>query len=211
MTQPDNTVPMIDVSSAQPAIDWAAVYASGVRAATVETAVGNDGGNPCAVAQVAGARAAGLLVGSYSFAYPIGLPGAGRDPQGQAARHAQLAAVAAAGVAWDLPHVLDLEWPERAQWDRWGCSADQIVQWVIAYSIARPEVTRLYVSPGYLAELGNPPELARFDLWLADWADAATVPAPWTDWAAWQHSAHGRAPGIAGDVDLSWLRVPPPT
>jgi hypothetical protein len=80
---------------------------------------------------------------------------------------------------------------------------------VLAYAAARPDVTRLYTMPAFAAAQGHPPELARLDLWLADWAPSPTVPAPWTDWAAWQHTDKGRIPGIAAPVDLSWLRLPP--
>ena len=209
MTQPPNTVPMLDVSASQGDVDWAKVYAAGYRAVMVEHGVGNDSANPYREAQVRGAQAAGLRVGRYDFAYPIGLPGAGRTPQQQAALHASQAV---SGVVYDLPACLDLEWPEIGSWARWGCTANQIVQWVMAYSIARPEVTRLYVSPGFLAELNHPREFLRFDLWLAAWTSSSSpsVPAPFTSWSAWQYSAIGNVPGVSGDIDLSWLAMPFP-
>ena len=205
MNEPSGCVPMIDVSAAQGVVDWPAVYASGVRAVYIEHGVGNDTANPCAAAQVAGARAAGLIVGRYDFVFPIGIPGAGRDPIAQASRHA--------AIDWgpyDLPAVVDVEWPAPEQWGRWGCTASQIVQWVFRYSLARPEVTRVYISPGFLASLGYPPEFSRFDLWLAAWEGGEPkAPAPFGSWAAWQHSSGGHVPGVTGAVDLSWLRVPP--
>ena len=205
MTAPPGCVPMIDVSAAQGVVDWARVAAAGVRAAYVEHGVGNDAANPCAAAQVAGARAAGLLVGRYDFAYPIALAGAGRDPEGQAARHSALAQ----DEAWDLPAVLDVEWPEPAQWARWGCTWQQIPEWIASYIAARPEVTRLYTMPGFIEALRHPAGFATCDLWIAHWGvPAPEVPDPWTDWAAWQHSSTGTVDGVAGAVDLSWLRMP---
>ena len=151
MTQPPGTVPMLDVSAAQGVIGWDSMAASGVQAVYVETAIGNDSPNPCRLAQLAGARAAGLKVGVYSFLYPIGLSGAGRTPEGQAALHM---ALDPGGL--DLPPVIDLEWPEPAQWSRWGCSAQQIVDWVLAYVLARGDSPTLYTMPGFMQALGHP-------------------------------------------------------
>ena len=207
MNAPPGCIPMIDVSAAQGVVDWARVAAAGVRAVYVEHGVGNDAANPCAAAQVAGARAAGLLVGRYDFSYPIAIPGAGRDPEGQAARHAALAE----GETWDLPPALDVEWPEPAQWARWGCSWQQIPQWIAAYIAARPEVARIYTMPGFVEALRHPASFASCDLWIAHWGvPAPEGPAPWTDWVAWQHSNTGTVDGITGPVDLSWLRLPNP-
>jgi GH25 family lysozyme M1 (1,4-beta-N-acetylmuramidase) len=206
VTAPDGCVSMIDVSAAQGVIAWDSVAAYGVRAAMIEHGVGNDQGNACAAAQVAGARAAGLLVGAYSFLYPIGIPGAGRTPQQQAALHAALDF-----GPYDLPPVIDLEWPEPAQWGRWGCSASQIVDWVLAYVGARGDSPWLYTMPGFVEALGAAAApLGRFPLWVANWGVSSPhVPSPWRDWSAWQYSSTGSIPGIAGNVDLSWIRLPP--
>ena len=49
----------------------------------------------------------------------------------------------------------------------------------------------------------------RCDLWLAEWTEGTPAIAhPWTDWAAWQWCAKGSVPGIVGEVDLSWLKLP---
>lgn len=191
----------IDVSASNVVTDWAAVAASGVQAVYVEHGLGNDGGNACAAAQVTGARAAGLRVGRYSFLYPIGLPGAGRTAEQQAALHAALDY-----GPYGLPDAMDLEWPEPPQFARWGCSPSQIVQWVLDYAAARAVPLMLYTFPAFVAELGSPAALARFPLWLAEWdVEAPTVPAPWGAWAGWQHTSKGTVTGIEGPVDLSWL------
>jgi lysozyme len=79
----------------------------------------------------------------------------------------------------------------------------------MAYSIARPEATRLYATPAFLAVLEHPAELRRFDLWLAEWTEQEPdAPDPWSSWAAWQYSSTGTVQGIAGAVDLTWLRSP---
>jgi lysozyme len=202
VSPPAGCVPLIDVSSAQGIVDWGRVAAAGVRAVYVEHGVGNDPPNALAASQVTGARGAGLLVGRYDFLYPIGLPGEDRDASGQAARHAAIDL-----GPYDLPAVIDLEWPQPGDWGKWGCSGEQIVAWVRSYAAARPEVGRCYVSPGYASSLGHP-DLSPLDLWVAHWGvETPDVPEPWTDWAAWQHSATGHVDGIVGSVDLSWLRM----
>ena len=60
----------------------------------------------------------------------------------------------------------------------------------------------VYTNPAVaLAVLGT--KLRRHKLWIAHYSvQCPTVPAGWRRWTFWQHSAHGRVDGIAGDVDL---------
>jgi lysozyme len=205
MIQPANTVAMVDVSAGQgPVIAWDAVYASGILAVYIEHGVGNDQASTTAAAQVAGARAAGLLVGRYDFLYPIALPGAGRTPQQQAALHSAIAA----DTVFDLVPVIDLEWPDVAQFARWGCSPTQIVEWVLEYVEARGVAPMIYTMPAYMEALGHPAAFGKWPLWLAEWTEGeAEVPKPWSAWTAWQFSSSGHVPGIQGPCDQSWLRV----
>jgi GH25 family lysozyme M1 (1,4-beta-N-acetylmuramidase) len=68
------TIAGIDVSQAQGTIsdqDWQAVANSGVRFVYLRAGVGNDAPDTNFAANLAGARAAGLLVGAYNFVYPL--------------------------------------------------------------------------------------------------------------------------------------------
>jgi lysozyme len=62
----------------------------------------------------------------------------------------------------------------------------------------------LIYTAGYVWKaLGNPPNFARYPLWIA-YPDkpAPRLPAPWTDYAIWQYSFKGKIAGLKGPVDL---------
>ena len=79
---------IVDCSGYTGLPDWGAVAKAGVEAVVVEATRGNDGANTLFRAQVEGARAAGLLVGAYHFAYvlPDSAAHPGRDPGSQVDR-----------------------------------------------------------------------------------------------------------------------------
>lgn len=216
MRQPVNTVPAIDVSASQGVLDWPKVAAAGVEVAFVEVFVGNDGAAPDAAAQIAGARAVGIRAIPYCFAYALPADGihAGRDPVAQVAMW--LAQVAKLGVDPSEPMVVDAEFPSDVAFAKWKTNASMVRAWFVA---ALAEVERrtgvtpwIYGSRGYFEaiETETEPELARYPLWLAEWGvNEATVPGPWTSWTAWQYSSQGNVQGIADEVDLSWVLLPP--
>ena len=206
---------MIDISAAQPTIDWGRVAAAGISVVAVEVGVGNDRPNSCRVAQVAGARAAGLRVLPYDFAYPLPADGVhpGRDPIAQVA----LWTAATANLGLDPePLIVDIEWPPTTSWQFWGVNAVSVRGWLLAALSEAERVTGVtpwvYGSPGFLEAIRtqDEPELGRFPLWLAEWGvNVPGVPAPWAAWAAWQYSSTGHVDGIEPVVDLSWIRQSP--
>jgi GH25 family lysozyme M1 (1,4-beta-N-acetylmuramidase) len=115
-----------------------------VRLAICKCTQGNDGKDPRFDEYAAGAKAAGVHVGAYLFAYPLpsgpGKP-AGRAAEEQARRlYADCAGLGKA--KGELPPALDLEWPAR--WDRRYVDAEGklIDRWqtsaaVIAFQRAR--------------------------------------------------------------------------
>src|SRR5579864_9557685 len=95
----------LDVSAAQGRVDWGCVAGMGCRFAIIKCKQGNDGIDPRFAENVAGAKAAGLLVGAYHFAYPLPK----LDPRAQA--RAFFEASSLGNRAGELPPALDLEWP----------------------------------------------------------------------------------------------------
>lgn len=64
----------------------------------------------------------------------------------------------------------------------------------------------IYGPSSYLHDLHLPAAFAGCPLWIAELGvDVPAVPAPWTHWSAWQHSWTSHAPGIAGNVDDSYV------
>lgn len=209
VTKPTGCILGVDVSAAQPVIDWARVYAAGARVAFVEIGVGNDSPNACRAAQVAGARAAGLVTFGYDFAYPLPADGvhAARDPAGQAGLWiAEARGLGLAGI------FVDAEWPPETDWTKWGDSADFVRGWLLAClaTLAASGVEAgLYGAPSFLRAIGCEKDaaLAGHPLWLADWGVSfPDVPEPWDGWQAWQYTDAGHVDGIAEAVDLSWVR-----
>lgn len=185
------TISGIDISSVQGTVPWDAVAARGTRFAVCKCGNGNDGHDPTFDGNVAGARAAGLVVGVYHFVY-CGLPDAvghpGRDPIDQAQAHY----VASGGLGskpGDLLPCIDLEWPAPQDWAKWGVNASMILAWVRAY-LGKAEALHgrtpiVYTYPDFAAHVGFTPDFARYPLWLAAY-DNIPVLAPWSGYSILQ-------------------------
>ncbi len=207
----------LDVSAAQGTIDWTAVAALGCEFAIVKACEGNKPGtDPQYQANVAGARAAGLAVGGYFFAYPL----ANIDPAACAREHFE----ASGGIGsheGELPPALDLEWPSPDAWARWGCSAPQIRAWALAYldamATAWGRTPILYTYPSFWSAVGgaNEPRFARYVPWIAAYpapctwpaaGGAAPIPRPWAQGTSglWQFTggAMQMPGGVPGDFDV---------
>jgi GH25 family lysozyme M1 (1,4-beta-N-acetylmuramidase) len=146
----------VDVSVVQGHVDWHQVADAGVRFAFLKCGEGNKGTDPQlgrpgwevdhrrAAGQsgqdplfdwnVGHAKAAGILVAPYSFAYPLphqdGNPV--RDPEIQAKFHFDLS-LGLGSIRGDLTPMLDFEWPAPVDWAKWGCSSNQMVDWLELY------------------------------------------------------------------------------
>lgn len=210
----------VDVFSGYGVIDWAAAAQAGVRFAYVKCTEGNEArrDDTAFTRNVAGCKAAGVLVGSYHFPYPLpsgqGLP-VGRSPREQAER----AYEACGGLGerpGELPHAVDAEWPEVGEWGKWGCTAKQLSDWLREYCIhatllwSRQPI--IYTYPFWWKALAGAADVswaAEYDLWIANYThpgdglpkphEGPIVPAPWTDYAIHQFSADKsptRVPGI---------------
>ena len=189
----------IDVSDHQKAIDWAAVAASGKAFAFVRASAGTKTADRTYGANLAGAAAAGIPIGSYHFANPNRSAG---DAEAEAAWFLEHATIRSG----DLVPVLDLE---RAN----GLKPVELIDWtrtwletVTAATGVRPLI---YASPVFWWKaMANTDSFARdgYRLWIAHWTPGSPVlPAGgWNgrDWAVWQHTSHGAVAGIAGRVDL---------
>lgn len=180
--------PGIDVSHYQGVIDWPAVARAGIKFAYIKASEGAVFSDPAFVANVAGARAAGLLVGAYHY-----LDGSGITQQMD---HCQ-ATLATAGTLLnlrplDLPLALDVE--------EYDVSAGDVATWLDLCKGV------LYCGPTFAVLLAQVrPALTAYPLWVAEYTVAAPKTASWPKWTFWQHTAEARVPGITTVVDLDWF------
>lgn len=210
----------VDVSSVQPpaSVDWAALAAEGVQFAYVKSYEGNKGLDPCCLAHLRNALAAGVKAGVYTFLYPLGHI----DPAANALLHANTIAdlEQSLGAPLDLPEEVDFEWPPPGpDWTEWGVTGASARSWARPYlealSLARKRAPLLYIYPNFAqnVNVAADPAFAAYGLSIADYPSKyahiappdGTFPhilAPWTDWVLWQHAGdHGMKLPSGQDVD----------
>jgi lysozyme len=211
----------IDVSSIQRVVPWDRVVAAGCSFAIVRAASGNTPGpDPMFAQNVAGAQAAGLIVGAYNVVFPLPPDElkANRDPADQAQYHFNLCKGHGSHDG-ELGPFVDAEWPEPADWHRWGCSAPQIRAWLLSYLDAATalwgRLPTVYTYPDWWEHIGGPgePAFAKYPLWAASYTHPDRWPAagespeplgPWVgSWAFWQSSGGTQSLwGVPVDCDV---------
>jgi lysozyme len=183
-------------------VDWTQVAKAGHRFAIIKATEGTTYTSKAFAVQRAGARAAGLLVGTYHFARWE------RDhPEAEAEFYARTIGPLAPG---DLPPALDIEWIRGAH-----KSADELVRWVLRFMERLETLTNrlplIYTGPSFWryclasAKGSSEIEIARYPLWIVDYSgpiDPMRGAEGWR-WWIWQHTGHGSCPGVLGDCDLN--------
>ena len=189
----------IDVSVHQGVIDWQQVAAAGVdfvmiRAAYRGYKYGQVNEDSNALANIQGARDAGLLVGVYIYSQAINVA--------EAVEEAEFLLTMLEGVQLDLPITFD--------WERYSGdsrTANVSGRTVTNCAIAFCETIRgadreamIYFNPTQALEELSLPELTEYPFWLAQYDTEAMFPYR-VD--MWQYSNKGSVPGIGGNVDLN--------
>lgn len=176
-------------------VDWSQVKAAGrtfvVVKATEFTGSSSVYTNPYLATDIAGARAAGLYVGLYSFARPQYSPIAQADVFG-----ADFNIVG--GTL--LPPVLDLE-------ANGGLSPSALVSWTRRFLTELQRVTgrqpMIYTGPSFWqSSLGNSTAFTSYPLWAANYTTCSTPQrfGGWSSWSLWQYDdgAYAETAPIAG-------------
>lgn len=211
----------IDVSRFQGGIDWSAVGETKVSFAFAQASRGS--GDDCLVRagrcgtdnfyarNVAGARAAGVLVGPYHRAFASGRTR--RSAKADARKEARIFAkhVLAAG-AFDLRPVLDVESPFT------DLDEERLRFWIRIWleRVERKLGVKpiIYTNVNSWAATGDTLKFARrgYRLWVANFGvRSPAVPAQsWAGrgWSIWQFTSTGKVRGIDGNVDKNKLGVP---
>ncbi|WP_433618807.1 glycoside hydrolase family 25 protein [Paenibacillus cellulositrophicus] len=195
----------IDVSHHQGVIDWPAVAAAGISFVFIKAT--QNSMDPKFLANVKGAKAAGLLVGAYHY---LDDKVTSTDMAREAAQVFFKAVVAAGGVdVFDLPFVLDYE-SNKSKLSALTISAiaKAFMEEIQRYT---GRIPMLYTYPDFI---GNFSGLTKYPLWIARYSTQVPVDASgWKHWEFWQYSdgsAGGvlpiggrKVPGISGPVDLN--------
>lgn len=188
-------------------INWNACVAAGYKFVICRCGVGNSAKDKNYEKNIAGAKAAGLKVMAYHFIYPLPtIPSQPlRDPKAQAKLHAD----------WAGSNILaacDLEWPEPENWKKWGCTAQQIIDWTIIYLEEYERLTGIrpivYTYPYFAKAINLPASFAeKWKLWIASYTNSPLIPKPWTSWVIWQDSG-GKTTNLpgGGPVDTNKAR-----
>ncbi len=215
-------------------INFQQMYNSGVRFVFVKASDGlptdfrdaHDVAVRWSNEDVPAARAAGLIVGLYHFAWVPDI----RDEalNAEAIRQAELAIDRLNALGGYrpgmMPLVLDIEWSGVNK----KVKADQVIQfskvWLNHVEARTGRTPIVYSNTVFLRSHLSDPSLARFPLWVANIADTSNpgatrargcIPTVWTrggcdlDWQFWQYTwtAPGQKYGIArGDLDLNVFR-----
>lgn len=189
----------LDVSSMQGTVPWDRLTTD-YRFVICKAQQGNDGFDPMFWKNADGAKAQGLIVGAYHFAYP--LPHI--DPRKQAQEFFDKSRGFGTNIG-ELPPFLDLEWPAVNEWAKWKCTPEQIRDWTEA---CLDEMTKLWgVKPylyiylswwEYLAAKTDVSFAADYELWMAwyvkGWPQPGQkprIPKPFTRAPFWQFDGNG--------------------
>ena len=199
---PQTYVEGIDVSHHQGAINWRRVAAAGKRFAFIRASAGTLTADTTYAANLSGARAEGLAVGSYHFANPDTAAG---DAGNEAAWFLQNASIASG----DLLPVLDLEVSNGLGPAALTAWAQTWLSQVTAETGVRPII---YTNPNFWVTSMTDTDWFASNcytvLWVAHWTTASQPIVPAANWAGhgwsfWQYSSTGRVRGISGAVDLN--------
>ncbi len=188
----------IDVSNHNGEIDWKKVKEAGYQFAFLKATEGIDWVDATFAKNRQAARDAGLSVGYYHYYRP------NDTVDEQVANFVKTVGKAEPNM---LRLVIDAE--DEKIWKPYPLEQrvkmiDEWCQKVQKELGVTPQIT-VYGSPNFFnGMLQNAPQLAKYDLWIANYNVAEpTVPKPWSNWAFWQYTEKGKVPGINGDVDIN--------
>jgi GH25 family lysozyme M1 (1,4-beta-N-acetylmuramidase) len=196
---PLTTIPGLDVSSWQGAVNWSSVKSKGATFAYVKATESTDYQSPDFTQQYDGSYNVGLIRGAYHFALP-----------NKASGTAQADYFVAHGGGWSkdgktLPPMLDIEYNPYGD-TCYGLSQASMRSWIQAFvNEMHARTTRwvtVYTTLDWWTKCtGNWSGLAANDpLFIARYASSAgTLPAGWSFWTFWQYADSGTFPG---DQDL---------
>lgn len=190
-----------DISDAQGKVNFSWLAQNDYKFVISECGIGNDGFSHYYQSNIAATKANGMKAACYHFLYPLpdNIAHPNRNPVDQANLH-----FAASNGELALA---DIEYPAPQDWNKWGCSASQINDWLCAY-LERYEVLSgqflpVYTYPWFAKAVSFNSEVGNHPLWIASYSTSPTIPSPWQNYLIWQSGQEKLDTGVLVDVD--WM------
>ncbi len=191
------TVFGMDVSKWQGTVDWAKVARAGVKFAFIRVSDGLSYPDGQYLANWAGAKANGILRGTYQFFR------ANEDPIAQAD---YLLDNMGPLEQFDLPPVIDVESTDGQTSET---LASNVGAWIDRVETALGVAPVIYSGKYFWQENVGSDAFANYPLWVAQWGTSCpNLPDQWGAWRYWQYSAQGAVDGVVGNVDLNEFNGP---
>ena len=180
----------IDVSKWQGDINWPEVASAGVEYAFIRVSDGLDYFDQKFAQNWEGARANGILRGSYQFFR------SDEDPVAQANLLLNTMGPLEPG---DLPPVIDVESTDGQTPET---IATNVGIWIDTVESALGVKPIIYTGRYFWEDNVQSDAFSENPLWVPNWGvSCPNIPSQWSGWAFWQTSDNGTVPGISGAVD----------
>lgn len=185
----------IDVSKWQGAVDWAAVKKAGISHAMIRAGYGNSVSqtDPQFRRNAAGCEAQGIYWGVYWYSYAVS--------PAQARQEARCCLQVIRGFKPTMPVAYDMEYePGILALD--NATRTAMVKAFLEEVEAAGYYGILYASTDFIRNRLNWQELARYDVWAAQYGSACTCPLPY---GIWQYSSRNvlGVPGFGNSLDCN--------
>jgi len=198
----------IDVSKWQKSIDWKAVKQAGIKFAFTKATEGNAFVDPHFAENMKGAAAVGILIGPYHFARPDNDRDNLQDAAKEADHFVDTIQAYYGGTSLVMRPVIDIEKlpgfgkkaEDKAFLSQWTHQFAEVVNKRLGF------YPLIYANSNYAKNYFDN-DIARYELWLANWTlDANKQPGKsengiWKQRPFWQYTSHGQVHGIGGRVD----------
>jgi len=180
----------IDISSHQGNVGWGKVTADfAILRAGWSWYDGGMNIDKMFLANVAGARGAGIPWGVYLYAYD-------RTPAAAVISANRLADLL---DGYQIPYPVAYDFEDNQYLSKGRAGNTAICKAFLETLQGRGYYAMLYTYTGFARAYLNMQELSAYDLWIADY----TGQVGWTgEYGIWQYSGSGSAPGVNGKVDL---------
>ncbi|GKX27626.1 hypothetical protein SH1V18_01060 [Vallitalea longa] len=188
----------IDVSTYQGDIDWEQVKQDNIDFAVIR--LGNRGYRSGEISldknysnNIEKASQAGIDIGVYFFSQAISIK--------ESEEEAEFILDNIKDYDIELPIVFDMERVEDGRTNNLTRKEKTIVALAFCEKIEEAGfVPMIYGSSSYLKNAVLLPDIMKYDIWIADYADEPSFP---YEFQIWQYTDEGKVKGITGNVDLN--------